>query len=885
MPVLESMLGVKPEGAYQPGPVEARARKLWRDLDLFRADATSNRPPFTIMIPPPNVTGSLTIGHCLNNTLQDVIIRHRRMSGYEALWLPGTDHAGIATQNVVERKLLAEGKTRHDLGREAFVAEVWRFKEEQQGRIRAQLDALGCSCDWSRERFTLDPGLSRAVRKAFVTLYVKGLIYRGDYIVNWCPRCQTALSDEEVDRNDEQGTLTTIRYPLKDAEGSVTVATTRPETMLGDVAVAVHPEDDRYRHLVGKKAVLPLLGREIPIIADASVDPTFGTGAVKVTPAHDPNDFLIGERHALTPIVVMAGDGTMNENAGPFAGLDRFVARERIVSELKSQGLIADVREHMIPLGRCQRCGTVVEPMLSRQWFVRMRPLADPALAAVTSERVRFQPERWVGVYRHWMENIRDWCISRQLWWGHRIPAWTCAGCGELLVAEDDPPRCPKCGGALHQDEDVLDTWFSSWLWPFSTLGWPERTRDLEKFYPTQFLSTGPDIIFFWVARMIAAGIEFTGKVPFDNVNFHAIVRDPEGRKMSKSLGNSPDPLDVIAAGGADALRFTLMLLTPPGQDLYFAAERIETGRHFANKLWNAAKLVIGALEGVEAGAGLADDASLQLEDRWIRSRLAAARDEVEAALTAYRAQDAAKAIYEFVWHEFCDWYLELIKGRLYGGDAIGRNTARLVAYEVMEISLRLLHPIMPFVTEDLWQRLPHQGESIAGAPWPAPMERNREAEDEMGFLMDVVVAVRNIRSEMNVPPGREAEVIARASGREAALLERGRGVLASLGRARLKVSSTAARPPAAATGLARETELFVPLAGLIDLEVERRRLRRDLEKAERELDGARRRLAAPAFLAKAPPAVVNRENERLSELEATQVKLTRLLESLDQPS
>ena len=883
MSVPKSMIGVKPEGAYAPAPVEARANALWRELDLFRADPNSGRSPFTILIPPPNVTGSLTIGHCLNNTMQDVIIRHRRMSGYEALWLPGTDHAGIATQNKVERQLLAEGKTRHDLGREAFVAQVWRWKEEQHGRIRSQLDALGCSCDWSRERFTLDPGLSRAVRKVFVALYEKGLIYRGDYIVNWCPRCQTALSDEEVDREETRGTLTTIRYPLRGGGGSIAVATTRPETMLGDVAVAVHPDDERYRAMVGRWAVLPLIGREIPIVADASVDPEFGTGAVKVTPAHDPNDFLIGERHRLTPVVVMAGDGTMTANAGPFAGLDRFAARERIVAELKAQGLIVEIREHTFPLGHCQRCQTVVEPMLSRQWFVRMRPLADPALAGVLDGRVRFQPERWVGVYRHWMENVRDWCISRQLWWGHRIPAWTCSGCEKVIVAEEAPTACPGCGGSsLRQDEDVLDTWFSSWLWPFSTLGWPERTRDLEFFYPTQFLSTGPDIIFFWVARMIAAGIEFMGEVPFADVNFHAMVRDPQGRKMSKSLGNSPDPLDVIAEQGADALRFTLMLLTPPGQDLYFNADRIETGRHFANKLWNAAKLVIGSLDGVTVETPPPAPGELTLADRWIRSRLGATRDQVELALRSYRVQDAAKAIYEFIWHEYCDWYLELIKGRLYGEDAAARNTARLTAYDVLEVGLRLLHPIMPFVTEDLWQRLPHRGDSIARTPWPAPMGRDPEAEAEMGTLMEVVVAVRGIRAEMNVPPGREAEVIVRAPARQAGILERGSGMLLTLARARLRLAGEgAAKPPLAASAVIGESEIFVPLAGLIDLEVERRRLTRELERTGRELDSARKRLASPQFLAKAPAEVVSRERERLAELEAAQAKLGRILDSL----
>ncbi len=878
-----SIKGQKPEGAYAPGPIESRWLKHWREHDLFRAEADSGREPFTILIPPPNVTGSLHIGHCLNNTTQDVIIRYRRMLGQEALWLPGTDHAGIATQNVVEKKLLASGKTRHDLGRGAFIAEVWRWKEEQHDRILSQLDALGCSCDWSRERFTLDPGLSRAVRKVFVVLYEKGLIYRGDYIVNWCPRCHTALSDEEVEHEETRGTLTTVRYPLKSGEGAIAVATTRPETMLGDTAVAIHPEDERYRHLVGQVAILPLLGRELPIVADDHVDPAFGTGAVKVTPAHDPNDFQIAARHDLPAIKVMDGDGRMNENAGPFAGLDRFEARKRIVAELTAAGAIVEVKEHGHTIGHCQRCATVIEPTLSRQWFVRMKPLAEPALAAVLDGRVVLKPERWVGVYRHWMENVRDWCISRQLWWGHRIPAWTCAACSHLVVSEEDPTTCPACGGtALEQDEDVLDTWFSSWLWPFSTMGWPEKTRDLASFYPTQFLSTGPDIIFFWVARMIMAGLEFMGEVPFTTVSFHAIVRDGQGRKMSKSLGNSPDPLAIIAENGADALRFTLMFLAPTGQDqLLFDAARIETGRVFANKLWNAAKLVIGNLDQVTADTPTPAASDLTLADRWIWSRFAAARDQVDSGLRDYRIQEAAKAIYDFFWHEYCDWYLEVIKVRLYGEDPRARNTARLVAYEVLEASLRLLHPIMPFLTEDLWQRLPHRGLSIARAPWPEARARDLEAEADMGFLMQAITAVRTIRSEMNVPPGREAEVMAHAGGREAALLESGRELMATLARAHMVIDPAAARPPFAAAAVVGDSELFVPLKGLIDLDLERRRLTKELERVTKEHASAEARLANEQFLARAPAEVVTRERDRMGELSTVSAKLRRTLAAL----
>ena len=875
-------VGEKPEGAYDPKAIEERWRRFWREQGLFAADPSSGREPFTIMIPPPNVTGGLHIGHCLNNTTQDVVIRYRRMAGYEALWLPGTDHAGIATQNVVERKLAQEGKTRHDLGREAFVAEVWRWKEKHHDQIVAQLDALGCSCDWSRERFTLDPGLSRAVRKVFVALYERGLIYRGDYIVNWCPRCRTALSDEEVEHEQVKGELTTIRYPLADGSGSIPVATTRPETMLGDVAVAVHPGDPRYRALVGQTVILPLLERPIPIVADDAVDPEFGTGAVKVTPAHDPNDFAIGQRHHLTPLLIMDGEGRMTASAGPYAGLDRLAARKQVVADLEARGLIAGVVEHTRPVGHCQRCHTVIEPMLSRQWFVKMAPLAAPALEAVNAGRVRLLPERWLGVYRHWMENVRDWCISRQLWWGHRIPAWSCGQCQEVVVAEEDPESCPDCGSrALTQDEDVLDTWFSSWLWPFSTLGWPERTPDLARFYPTQFLSTGPDIIFFWVARMIAAGLEFMGEVPFSVVNFHSIVRDGQGRKMSKSLGNSPDPLDLMAEHGADALRFTLMYLTPTGQDLHFDVKRLELGRFFANKLWNAAKLVIGNLPGSAAGGATATEDAL--EDRWIRSRLEAAQAAVTAALEDYDFQAAAKAVYEFIWHEYCDWYLELAKLRFYGADEVGRNTAARTAYEVLEASLRLLHPMMPFLTEDLWQRLPHQGASIVRAPWPAAGRRDLEAEAAFELFQGLVVAVRTVRSEMNVPQGLEAELIVRAEGDQARQIERGRTVIESLARVRLEVSPRAARPAGAAAGVVGPIEFFLPLHGLIDFEAEARRLTRDLERAERELGTARSRLESEAFRSKAPPAVVARETERLQELEAVALKLRASLAALGQ--
>ncbi len=878
-----SLVGEKPEGAYAPGPVEARWLAYWRAHDLFRADADSGREPFTILIPPPNVTGSLHIGHCLNNAIQDVIIRHRRMRGYEALWLPGTDHAGIATQNVVEKKLLAAGKTRHDLGRDAFLAEVWRWKEEQHDRIVSQLDALGCSCDWSRERFTLDPGLSRAVRKVFVALHAKGLIYRGDYIVNWCPRCHTALSDEEVEHEEVRGTLTTIRYPLAAGGGSIAVATTRPETMLGDTAVAVHPEDARYRHLIGTSA-----RASAPRAGDPDRRRRGGGPGVR----HRRGQGDAGARSERLPDRGAArAPGAQGHGRGRADERERRpLRRPRPLRGARARGGGAHARgSHRRGQGTRARGRPLPalrdgDRAVSLAAVVRAHEAARGARDRGRGRRSRALPSRALGQ----ASTATGWRTSAtgasraSCGGGIASRSGTCAACGELIVSEEDPTACPACGGAaLEQDEDVLDTWFSSWLWPFSTLGWPERTRDLQVFYPTHFLSTGPDIIFFWVARMIMAGLEFMGEVPFADVNFHAIVRDGQGRKMSKSLGNSPDPLAIIAEHGADALRFTLMYLAPTGQDqLLFDSARIETGRVFANKVWNAAKLVIGNLDGVKPGAAPHPE-DLTLEDRWIRSRLALARDLADEGLTGYRIQEAAKAVYEFFWHEFCDWYLELAKIRLYGSDEKARNTARLVAYEVLEASLRLLHPIMPFLTEDLWQRLPHEGVSIARAPWPAPGRRDLEAEADMEFLKQAIVAVRTIRAEMNVPPGREAEVIAHAGGRVAGLLAAAGPKFATLARARLAVDPAAVRPAFAAAAIVGDAELFVPLKGLIDLDVERRRLEKERARVEKEWTTAVQRLDSKEFLERAPAAVVARERERLAELGQTRDKLARNLAAL----
>ena len=882
--------------AYDPAEVESRWYRFWMERGLFTPEVDPAAPPdprdtFTIMIPPPNVTGSLTMGHVLVQTLQDVVVRWKRMEGYATLWLPGTDHAGIATQNVVERALGERQITRQQLGREAFVQEVWNWKERYGGLINEQERRLGCSLDWSRERFTMDAGLSRAVTEVFVRLYRKGLIYRGDYIVNWCPRCHTALSDEEVNHEETDGSLWHIKYPIKGTEKFVTVATTRPETMLGDVAVAVAPKDKRYGHLVGKTLVLPLMRREIPVVADEFVDPKFGTGAVKVTPGHDPNDFGIGQRHGLEPIVVMNPDGTMSERAGDFAGLDRFAARKKVLERLTDLGLLARTESHKLAVGTCDRCGTVIEPYLSRQWFVRMRPLAEPAIEAVRKRKVKFYPSRWTKVYLHWMTNIRDWCISRQLWWGHRIPVWYCraAGCGEILVDTTPPAACSKCGSAdLVQDEDVLDTWFSSWLWPFSTLGWPDDTPDLRAFYPGSLLVTGPDIIFFWVARMIMAGFEFMGREPFAHVYLNSIVRDAQGRKMSKSLGNSPDPIAIMDEYGADALRFTTIFLTPTGQDLIFDAKRCETGKFFANKIWNAARLVSMRLGGLDPTAVRDAQLDLTLADRWILSRYADCVKDTTRCLKTYRFNDAANAVYRFAWHEYCDWYLELVKPRWSdegaAADPAGARTARVVAYRVLDGILRLLHPFMPYITEEIWQAIPHDGESITVAAWPKAKKVwfDVAAEADLGLLMDLVVAVRNLRSEMNLPPGRGVPVVVRADARVTALIDANRELLAPLARIESwTVGPDAVRPGVAAAAVVRGLEVWLPLAGIIDLEAERMRLAREADRVLHDLESTRRKLQNQDFLTKAKKEVVERERQKLEQLEETVAKLQRAEQAL----
>ncbi|MCI0433284.1 MAG: valine--tRNA ligase [Gemmatimonadetes bacterium] len=899
---------------YDPGSIEAPLYREWEERGYFRADPdrvqNGEREPYVIVIPPPNVTAVLHMGHGLNNTIQDVLIRWRRMQGREALYLPGTDHAGIATQNVVERLIGAEGKTRDDLGREAFVERVWSFVNETGSTILEQLRAIGCSCDWTRTRFTLDPGLSRAVREVFVRLYEKDLIYRGEYIINWCPRCLTALSDEEAEGEETTGWLYHLRYPLAapvtgtalpalaDGRAYVVVATTRPETMLGDTAVAVHPDDERYHGLAGARVALPLTGREIPIIADASVDPAFGSGAVKITPAHDPNDFAMARRHGLAGIDIMTPDAHMNENApAAFRGLDRFEARDDVVAALEALDLIERVETHTYSIPRCYRCDTIVEPRVSLQWFVRMQPLAEPALAASRDGRVRFTPERHRGVYENWLENIRDWCISRQLWWGHRIPVWYCQadGCGAMTVARDDPHRCAKCGGAeLVQDNDVLDTWFSSWLWPFSTLGWPERTPDVAVFYPGHALVTAQEILFFWVARMIMAGLEFMGDIPFRDVYLNGTVRDLQRRKMSKSLGNGIDPLEVVRLFGADALRYTVIDAQGLGTDILMDPENLEetfaTGRNLANKVWNAGRFILMNVAGEPVAPPTDGAIRLELADRWILSRAAAAVDEVTRQLEAFRFHEAAEAIYHFFRGELADWYLELVKPRL-RDDAVAasRTAARAVLVSVFDVTLRLLHPVMPFITEALWRRLPapagvERGDSLMVAAWPETGgRRDPEAEAQMDALMELIGAVRQLRSEYDAPPA--AMIRIHVSNPSAALT----AALAAEGRAMHRLARVehiendghGAAHAGAHAVLRDGSELFVPLSGLIDVDRERDRLARELDRVVGLLSAAEARLSNQDFLKRAPADVIAREREKADSFRDQRERLSSRLASL----
>jgi valyl-tRNA synthetase len=868
--------------AYEPKEVESRWYPFWERSGFFIADPASPKPRFAIMIPPPNVTGSLHIGHAFTLTLQDVIVRWKRMSGFDTLWLPGLDHAGIATQMVVERQLAKEGKKKEDLGREEFEARVWRWREESGGKILKQLRIMGYSLDWTRERFTMDPGMSRAVREVFVQLWEQGLIYRGYYIVNWCPRCMTALSDLEVETETEPGSLWHIRYAERDGKPGIVVATTRPETLLGDTAVAVHPEDDRHRHLIGKTVVLPVLGREIPVVADDFVDRTFGTGAVKLTPAHDANDFAAAQRLGLPSINIMDERAVLNENAGPYKGQDRFEARKGIVAQLEREGLLVKTEPHPVPLGHCQRCGTIVEPRLSRQWFVKMAPLAAPALAAAEDGRIRFVPESWTKTYFEWMRNIRDWCISRQLWWGHRIPAWTCAKCDELTVAREAPAACPKCGGTeLVQETDVLDTWFSSGLFPFSTLGWPDKTPDLARYYPNDVMMTGYDILFFWVARMIMLGMRFAGDIPFPVVFLNGLVRDEHGKKMSKTKGNDVDPLDLVARHGTDAVRFTMTALGAPGTNPALSEQRLAGYRAFVNKLWNASRFLMMNLEGERASSY--EFAALPLPSRWILSRQQEVARRVGEALTEFRFDQAASELYHFVWDEFCDWYIEIAKS--YFPDPVEGPRTRAVLLEVLEKSLRLLHPVMPYVTEEIWQRLPHEGPSIMIAPFPVPEPGKLDVEDEAAMMrvMRLVTAIRTLRATYEVDRKRRIDVtvVAPASADAAFITKHGALVRHLAGLGEFRVVPNAPDEPGTLREPVGGVELRVSMAGLFDVAAEKARLTKELGKIDDELVSLRRKLENPQFVERAKAEVVAQARQRVLELGERRAKVQATLDEL----
>ncbi len=867
---------------YDPSAVEDKLYQFWNDSGFFNAEVDENKKPFTIVIPPPNVTGQLHMGHAFDETLQDILIRTKRMQGYSALWMPGTDHAGIATQIKVEENLrVNEGKTRYDLGREEFLKRVWDWKHQYGNRIISQLKKLGSSCDWRRERFTMDEGCSHAVKEVFVNLYEKGLIYKGNRIINWCPNCATALSDAEVEYETQPGKLWHIKYPIQDSEEYLVVATTRPETFMGDTGVAVNPKDERYQHLVGKSCILPIIGRKIPIFADDYVDMEFGTGCVKTTPCHDPNDFEMGQRHNLEQILVFNEDATVNENGGKYQGMDRYECRKAVVRDLEEGGYLVKIEEHEHNVGTCYRCGTTVEPMTSAQWFVKMAPLAKPAMDVVNDGRVRFVPERFSKTYLRWMENVHDWCISRQLWWGHRIPAYYCDDCGEMTVSKEDVTVCPKCGGThIRQEEDVLDTWFSSALWPFSTLGWPEKTKELDYFYPTSVLVTGYDIIFFWVARMIFSGMEQMQEEPFKTVYIHGLVRDAQGRKMSKSLGNGIDPLEIIEQYGADALRFTLITGNSPGNDMRFSTEKVESSRNFANKIWNASRFI--QMNLTINDAELSTD--LALEDKWILHKYNELVKAVTENIDKYELGIAVQKLYDFIWDNFCDWYIEIVKPRLQNqGDAAANQSAQKVLCYVLRGTMQLLHPFMPFITETIWQALPHGGPSVMVSKWPEYQQElcfAKEAE-QVETMMDTIRAISARRAEMNVPPSKKAQVIlltdARASYKAGSLFF-GKLAYAS------EISFVDAVPEHADSMVSVVTKganVYMPMGELIDFEKERARLEKEKSKVQKDLEFINKKLGNPGFLAKAPEAVVAQERKKVAKLEELMSKLDASLAAL----
>lgn len=842
--------------AYEPHEVEERIYEFWMNGKYFHAEVDSKKKPYTIVIPPPNITGQLHMGHALDETLQDILIRFRRMQGYSALWLPGTDHASIATEAKIVEAMKQEGVTKEDVGRDGFMKRAWEWKEKYGGTIISQLKKLGSSCDWDRERFTLDEGCSKAVKEVFVKLYNEGLIYRGERMINWCPNCKTSISDAEVDFAEKDGNFWHIRYPLADGSGYLNLATTRPETMLGDTAVAVHPEDERYQHLIGKMLILPLVGREIPIVADTYVEQDFGTGVVKITPAHDPNDFEVGLRHNLPVINIMDESGIINENGGEYQGMDRLDARKKIVKALEEQGYLIKVEPIKHNVGTCYRCKTVVEPRVSKQWFVKMEPLAKPAVKAVEDGEVKFVPERFDKIYFNWMNNIKDWCISRQLWWGHRIPAWYCDDCNEITVSRETPHACCKCGSThIHQDEDTLDTWFSSALWPFSTLGWPDNTEELNYFYPTSTLVTGYDIIFFWVARMIFSGLAHMGKVPFDTVFIHGIVRDANGVKMSKSLGNGIDPLEVIDQYGADALRFMLATGNSPGNDMRYSPEKVEASRNFANKIWNAARFILMNLEGHEIKNELPNE--LTTEDKWIISSFNRVAKEITENLEKFELGIAAQKIYDFLWDIFCDWYIEIAKIRMNSDDIQTAQNAREVLVWVMTGTLKLLHPFMPFITEEIWQTLPHKGDALIVAEWPEYCQEHDfpEAELEMQRIMDVIRGVRNRRAEMNVPPSRKTNLYIATA--EPNTFENGIAILNKLAYATQITIGQAFDIEGAVTIVTNDAKVYIPMDELVDKKAELARLNKELETAKKQFAQVNGKLNNQGFLSKAPAQVV----------------------------
>ncbi|KHE91684.1 MAG: valine--tRNA ligase [Candidatus Scalindua rubra] len=887
---------------YNPKEIEDKWYSFWEEGNFFHCEPDTAKKPYTIVIPPPNVTGVLHMGHALNNILQDILIRWRRMQGYNTLWMPGTDHAGIATQNVVERKLTKKGTNRHELGREKFIEEVWKWKKEYGSEILNQLRKLGSSCDWERERFTMDEGLSKAVKEAFVKLHEKGFIYKGKYIVNWCPRCLTAISDDEVEHEDHEGYLWHIRYPFRDAPHLfVTIATTRPETMLGDVAVAVNPEDERYKEMIGEMLVLPVVGREIPIIADEAVDPEFGTGAVKVTPAHDPNDFEIGKRHNLDHVIIMNEDGTIRGDAENYIGMDRYECREALVEELKEEKNIVKVQPHSHSVGHCYRCRTVIEPYLSEQWFVKMKPLAEAAIEAQNNGNVTFYPERWTKVYLSWLENVRDWCISRQIWWGHRIPAWQCEDCDEINIAREAPEKCSKCGhDTLVEETDVLDTWFSSALWPFSTMGWPEETEELKYYYPTSTLVTDRGIIYFWVARMVMMGLELRNEIPFSNVYVHGTILDDLGRKMSKSLGNGIDPLLMIDQYGADAVRTSIIMLTVEGQDVKLNENRFEMGRNFINKVWNAARFAMMNLDsnGSSDIQITADD--YRFEDVWIISRLNSVTEACTNFLEKYRFNEAIRTLYEFIWNDFCDWYLEIIKPRLYNTD---KRESRMVAQKalvsVLNDTLHLLHPFAPFMTEEIWQHLKSmvaqnsaiavasmKNESLMICPWP---EKDAAKIDDkvletMPLLQDLVRAVRNIRSNMNIPNKTPLNAIISVRDNETKTrLDSHRSFIVQMANLDgVEIGVDVGKPESSASEVVNDIQIFVPLKGLIDKDAEKEKQKEHLNKTNSHLEIVRKKLLNENFVKNAPAQIVSAERDKEAELLAQIIKIKDILEDLE---